>query len=137
MVPKPRDWARHITVAGFCAQHNFPDYSPPEDLVDFIESGPSPIYVGFGSIVVDNPQALTALIFEAIKLTNVRAVVTRGWSGVGDYIPRGSNVFLVDSCPHQWLFEHVSCVVHHGGAGTTAAGLTAGKPTVVVPFFGE
>lgn len=95
------------------------------------------MYVGFGSIVVDSPQDLTALIFEAVRLADVRAIVCQGWSELGALAAIPSNIFLINDCPHDWLFRHVSCVVHHGGAGTTAAGLAAGRPTVVVPFFGD
>jgi hypothetical protein len=113
-------------------------YTPPDDLVKFLQDGPPPIYVGFGSIVVDNPTKLTKIVFEAIVKTGQRALVNKGWGNIGAgeaEIPK--NVFMVGSCPHDWLFKHVSCVVHHGGAGTTAAGLALGRPTIVIPFFGD
>jgi UDP:flavonoid glycosyltransferase YjiC (YdhE family) len=80
------------------------------------------------------------VIFEAIRLAGVRAIVSKGWSnlgGAGRAVPTPPNIFMLGDCPHDWLFERVSCIVHHGGAGTTAAGIAAGKPTVVVPFFGD
>ena len=71
-----------------------------------------------------------------MKLAKVRAIVSKGWGGVGaGEVP--DDVYLIGNCPHDWLFQRVSCVVHHGGAGTTAAGIALGKPTVVVPFFGD
>jgi hypothetical protein len=106
-------------------------------LTAFLESGPPPIYIGFGSIVVHNPEALTNLVFAAIKLAGVRAVVSTGWCGVGSSDHTTDSVYLVGDCPHDWLFPRVSAVVHHGGAGTTAAGIRAGKSTVIVPFFGD
>lgn len=79
---------------------------------------------------------MTTLIFAAIQVCGVRALVSQGWGGLrGD--ETSDNIFMLGDCPHDWLFEKVSCVVHHGGAGTTAAGIKAGKPTVVVPFFGD
>jgi sterol 3beta-glucosyltransferase len=94
------------------------------------------VYIGFGSIVVADPTALTKLIFEAVKQAKVRAIVSKGWGGVGaGNVP--DNIYLIGNCPHDWLFQRVSCVVHHGGAGTTAIGIALGKPTVVVPFFGD
>ena len=81
---------------------------------------------------------MTKLIFEAVKKTGQRALVSKGWGGFGANalgIPEG--VFMLGNVPHDWLFNYVSCVVHHGGAGTTAAGIALGKPTVVVPFFGD
>ncbi|KAH7018846.1 glycosyltransferase family 28 domain-containing protein [Ilyonectria destructans] len=137
LIPKPSDWGSHISITGFSFLSLATSYTPPVDLVDFLERGPPPIYIGFGSIVVDDPQGLTQLIFDAIKLAGVRAIVSKGWGGVGsgDNIPE--SIYLIGDCPHDWLFQHISAVVHHGGAGTTAAGIAAGRPTVVVPFFGD
>jgi len=88
--------------------------------------------------VVDDPDAMTKLIFEAVKKTGQRALVSKGWGGFGaDALGIPEGVFMLGNVPHDWLFKHVSCVVHHGGAGTTAAGIALGKPTVVVPFFGD
>lgn len=96
------------------------------------------MYIGFGSIVVDDPNMLTEMIFEAVRYSGVRALVSKGWGGIGaDELGVPEGVFMLGNVPHDWLFQHVSCVVHHGGAGTTAAGIKAGKPTVVVPFFGD
>ncbi|KAI1100246.1 hypothetical protein F4804DRAFT_319439 [Jackrogersella minutella] len=136
LIPKPQDWGPHIRITGFSFLHQAASYTPPPDLVEFLKSDPAPVYIGFGSIVVDDPQALTELIFKALKLAKVRGIVSKGWGGIGTgNVP--DNVYLIGDCPHDWLFQHVSCVVHHGGAGTTAAGLAKGRPTVVVPFFGD
>jgi hypothetical protein len=81
---------------------------------------------------------MTSLIFEAVKKTGQRALVSKGWGGLGgDELSKPDGVFMLGNCPHDWLFQKVSCVVHHGGAGTTAAGIATGRPTVVVPFFGD
>lgn len=81
---------------------------------------------------------MTKLIFEAVKKTGCRALVSKGWGGLGaDDLGIPEGVFMLGNVPHDWLFQHVSAVVHHGGAGTTAAGIATGKPTVVVPFFGD
>lgn len=113
-------------------------YTPAPDLAEFLAAGPPPVYIGFGSIVVDDPDAMTKLIFEAVKKAGVRALVSKGWGGLGaDAMGIPEGVFMLGNVPHDWLFQHVSAVVHHGGAGTTAAGIATGKPTVVVPFFGD
>lgn len=113
-------------------------YTPEPELAAFLEAGPPPVYIGFGSIVVDDPNAMTRMIFDAIHLAGVRALVSKGWGGLGaDDVGLPEGVFMLGNVPHDWLFEHVSAVVHHGGAGTTAAGIKAGKPTLVVPFFGD
>ncbi|KAK3670603.1 hypothetical protein LTR78_009571 [Recurvomyces mirabilis] len=135
LIPKPTDWGSHITISGFF-NLTAPSYTPPPDLQAFLDAGPAPVYIGFGSIVLDDAKAMTNIILEAIKSSGQRLLLSRGWSGLGgDHV--SSNVFMVDDVPHDWLFKHVSCVVHHGGAGTTAAGITAGRPTIVVPFFGD
>lgn len=138
LIPKPKDWGPHISVSGFFFLPLAENYTPAADLAAFLEAGPPPVYIGFGSIVVDDPDAMTKLIFEAVKMTGQRALVSKGWGGLGaDSLGIPEGVFMLGNVPHDWLFKHVSCVVHHGGAGTTAAGIALGKPTVVVPFFGD
>ncbi|GLA28773.1 UDP-glucose,sterol transferase [Aspergillus phoenicis ATCC 13157] len=138
LLPKPGDWGDNIDITGFSFLSSGSDYTPPDDLANFIKSGPPPIYVGFGSIVVDNPGSLTKIVFQAIRESGQRAIVSKGWGNLGadeDDIPE--NIFMISKSPHDWLFQHVSCVIHHGGAGTTAAGLVLGRPTIIIPFFGD
>lgn len=138
MIPKPKDWGPHIQISGFFFLNLASNYTPAPDLAEFLAAGEPPIYIGFGSIVVDDPNAMTQLIFEAVKKTGRRALVSKGWGGLGaDELGIPEGVFMLGNCPHDWLFKHVACVVHHGGAGTTAAGIAAGRPTVIVPFFGD
>ena len=81
---------------------------------------------------------MTRLVFEAVRATGQRALVSKGWGGLGTDMPDiPDDIFMLGNVPHDWLFKHVSCVVHHGGAGTTAAGIALGKPTVIIPFFGD
>lgn len=117
-------------------------YRPPADLQNFLSSGAAPIYIGFGSIVVDDPQTLTAVLLEAVYSAGIRAIIATGWNDNNESLSTDvvdpSQVYILRAdCPHDWLFPQVRCVVHHGGAGTTAAGLRAGRPTIVVPFFGD
>lgn len=138
LIPKPHDWGDHIDITGFVFLDLASSFTPPEALARFLAAGDKPVYIGFGSIVVDDPDALTTTIFEAVKLAGVRALVSKGWGGIGggdEDVPQ--NVFMLDNTPHDWLFSQVSCVVHHGGAGTTAIGLYHGCPTMIVPFFGD
>ncbi|KAJ6034155.1 hypothetical protein N7499_003256 [Penicillium canescens] len=136
LVPKPMDWPSHIDVCGFFFRDQ-PTYKPSEELMIFLESGPPPVYIGFGSIVVEEPQSLTNAVLSAVAAADVRAIVSRGWSNLGVGSSNSKDVFYLDDCPHEWLFQNVAAVVHHGGAGTTACGLFNGRPTVVVPFFGD
>jgi UDP:flavonoid glycosyltransferase YjiC (YdhE family) len=138
LTPKPADWMPEITVSGFYFLNLESNYTPEPALAAFLADGPPPVYIGFGSIVVDDPDGLTQTIFNAVIRAGVRAIVSKGWGGIGGDaagVPEG--IFMLGNCPHDWLFKHVSAVVHHGGAGTTAAGIKAGRPTVVVPFFGD
>lgn len=138
LIPKPKDWGPHIEIAGFYFLSAGLSYTPPPELTAFLDAGSAPIYIGFGSIVVDDPDAMTKLIFDAVKKTGQRALVSKGWGGFGaDELGVPEGVYMLGNVPHDWLFTRVSCVVHHGGAGTTAAGIACGKPTVVVPFFGD
>lgn len=138
LIPKPADWGHYIDISGFFFLNLSTNYTPPKELADYLAAGPPPVYIGFGSIVVDDPNAMTKMIFEAVKKTGQRALVSKGWGGLGaDQLGIPEGVYMLGNVPHDWLFQHVSCVVHHGGAGTTAAGILAGRPTVVVPFFGD
>jgi UDP:flavonoid glycosyltransferase YjiC (YdhE family) len=136
LVPRPPDWGPHIELANFVFVDQAEGYEPPADLVDFLAAGKPPIYVGFGSLVVPDPAALTRTVFEALAQAGARGIVSRGWGDVGQEAPP-PHVHVIDDAPHDWLFPRCRLVCHHGGAGTTAAGLRAGLPTVVVPFFGD
>ncbi|KAF2023625.1 UDP-Glycosyltransferase/glycogen phosphorylase [Setomelanomma holmii] len=138
LIPKPKDWGPHISIAGFYFLNLASNYTPAADLQAFLDAGPPPVYIGFGSIVLDDPNAMTELIFDAVRKTGRRVLLSKGWGGMGaDQLQIPDGVFMLGNVPHDWLFKHVSCVVHHGGAGTTAAGISAGRPTLIVPFFGD
>lgn len=136
VVPKPANWGPTIQVSGYWFLPDGQSYVPPTDLTGFLESGPAPVYVGFGSMVDHEREAMTRLVVEAITLSGQRAILLGGWSELGSAaLP--DHIFRIDSVPHDWLFPRMAAVVHHGGAGTTAAGLRAGLPNVIVPFFGD
>lgn len=78
---------------------------------------------------------MSRILIDAVQKCGSRAIISRGWSKLGG--PAMENIFYLGDCPHEWLFQHVAAVVHHGGAGTTACGLLNGRPTTIVPFFGE
>ena len=137
LIPKPVDWGPEIDITGFVFLDLASSFKPADDLVKFLDAGPPPVYIGFGSIVVDDPDKFTALIFEAVKKSGVRALVSKGWGGLGDENNTPDNIYMLGNTPHDWLFPRVSAVVHHGGAGSTAIGLKCGKPTMIVPFFGD
>jgi UDP:flavonoid glycosyltransferase YjiC (YdhE family) len=133
LVPKPADYPPNIDICGFVFLELGSTFNPPEALQKFLDAGEPPVYIGFGSIVVDDPNAFTKMIFEAVEMAGVRALVSKGWGGLGGGdIDVPENIFLLDNTPHDWLFPRVSAVVHHGGAGTTAMGLKCAKPTMIV-----
>lgn len=135
-IPKPKDWPDHILVVGYWFLEADEDWQPPTDLAAFLAAGDPPVYVGFGSMVTRDPAATTRIVVEALQQAGQRGVLITGWSGIGEMI-LPDTIFAIDSVPHDWLFPRMAAVVHHGGAGTTAAGLRAGVPSILVPFFGD
>jgi sterol 3beta-glucosyltransferase len=136
VIPKPSDWHPGIHVTGYWYLDEPSDWTPPPGLEAFLSNGPRPIYVGFGSMSHRDPAATTRLVFDAIRMSGQRAVVHTGWGGLGGGdLPK--DVFLAGSVPHAWLFPRMAAVVHHAGAGTTAAGFRAGVPSLLVPFHGD
>ncbi|MDQ2805300.1 MAG: glycosyltransferase [Chloroflexota bacterium] len=137
LAPRPPDWATGLQITGDWPLAAPPGWQPPPDLVRFLAAGPPPIYLSFGSILAgSDPDAVTALLVAALALAGQRGLIASGWDDLG-HIALPPTVLKVGSVPHDWLFPQVAAVVHHGGAGTTAATVRAGRPAVVVPFFGD
>jgi sterol 3beta-glucosyltransferase len=137
VAPSPPDWPRRgVATTGYWFLDRLEGWTPPAALKGFLEAGPPPVYVGFGSMVGQHPRRATRVVLDALDRVGCRGVLASGWGGIdaGD-LPE--SVHLIDRVAHDWLFPRVAAVVHHGGAGTTAAGLRAGRPTVVCPFFGD
>jgi sterol 3beta-glucosyltransferase len=142
VLPKPGDWGDHIHVTGYWFLDHDPDWQPPDDLKEFLGAGPPPVYIGFGSMPSEDPEKIAGVVLDAVQQLGVRAVIASGWQGL-QLSDLPENVFLLEACPHDWLFPQMAAVVHHGGAGTTAAGLRAGIPSIIVsgpgdqPFWGR
>ena len=133
VIPKPADWGRHTHVTGYWFLDRPPEWQPPTGLVDFLTAGPPPLYVGFGSLMPANPERITDLVLDALRQSGQRGVLATGWGAMKESsLP--DDVFILRAVPHDWLFPRVTAVIHHGGAGTTAAGLRAGVPSILVPF---
>ncbi|WP_327399308.1 glycosyltransferase [Streptomyces sp. NBC_01288] len=130
IVPRPADWRPGLTVAGYWWPYDADTQLPPE-LRDFLDSGPAPVFVGLGSATVPDPERLSAEIVRALRRAGLRGVIQRGWGGLE---AAGDDVLTVGEVPHSALFPRMAAVVHHCGAGTTAAGLRAGVPAVPVPI---
>ena len=138
LFPRPAAWPDNVAVTGAWTLADEPGWVPPAGLVAFLAAGPPPVYFGFGSMKdpAQFRQTLRVLV-RAAELAGQRAVVALGWNTLADQQALPPTVYLLDGAPHAWLFPRMAAVVHHGGAGTTHAGLTAGKPTVVVPHAND
>jgi UDP:flavonoid glycosyltransferase YjiC (YdhE family) len=132
VVPPPSDWDARRRFVGYWTLPPADDWRPAPELEAFLARGPAPVCVGFGSMTSDDPRALTELVLEAVRRAGARAVLLSGWGALRDV--QREDVFVAESVPHEWLFPRMSAVVHHGGAGTTAAGFRSGVPAIVVPF---
>ncbi|MFF7047553.1 glycosyltransferase [Streptomyces griseorubiginosus] len=130
VVARPRDWRRGLDVAGYWWPYDA-DAPLPDELRAFLDAGPPPVFVGLGSATVPDPARVSAAIVGALRLAGLRGVIQRGWAGLA---ATGDDLLTIDEVPHSALFPHMAAVVHHAGAGTTAAGLRAGVPAVPVPI---
>lgn len=136
VIPKPSDWPKTHHVTGYWFLDQTDTWQPPAELVKFLDEGPPPVCIGFGSMDSQNPEKITRLAIDALKISGQRGILLSGWSGT-DSLDLPENIYQAQSIPHDWLFPRVAAVVHHGGAGTTAAGLRAGKPSLITPFGGD
>lgn len=138
VTPQPADWPPCLHVAGYWfLDEDEALWAPPPALEAFLASDPPPVYVGFGSMTGSDPAQTFALIGRALRAAGQRGVISTGWSGVDADADHDPDLFALEGAPHSWLFPRMAAVVHHGGAGTTAAGLRAGKPTFIIPHLGD
>jgi sterol 3beta-glucosyltransferase len=132
---KPGDWNENIYITGSWMIQKEPDWTPSTDLENFINAGQPPIFIGFGSMKdISQFKKTFEIILQALEISKQRAIIGLGWNKLDNDEPVPNDVFLIDDVPFTWLFPRMAAVVHHGGAGTTAVGLYAGKPTVIIPF---
>ncbi len=137
VLPPPADWPPQVRVTGYWfLDETGAGKPPPAALTTFLQRGAPPVYVGFGSMSGAEEEALTAIVLAALRRCGRRGVLATGWGGLGA-APLPDDVLMLDWAPHDWLFPRSAAIVHHGGAGTTAAGLRSGVPQVIVPFFGD
>ena len=136
LVPTPADWPPDAVATGYWLREQSGADPVEPALDDFVGAGAPPIYIGFGSSVGPDPARLGAAVSDAVRRAGVRAVIASGWGAISG-LRSDSDRLVVESAPHHWLFPRVAAVVHHGGAGTTAAGLVAGRPSVICPFQGD
>ena len=148
VVVPPLDYSDWIRITGYWFLDEAADWEPPKELTDFIQrarsDGKKIVYIGFGSIVVSDPAALTKTVVESVLKADVRCILSKGWSdrlgnkdAIVPEVPLPPEILQIKSAPHDWLFKQIDAATHHGGAGTTGASLRAGLPTIIKPFFGD
>lgn len=136
VVPRPADWPGQATVNGYWFLDQPDDWQPSSRLQSFLDAGEAPVYIGFGSMAGRNPQRLADIAIKALTKAGLRGILATGWGGLeADDLPE--HILKIDNAPHEWLFPRMSAIVHHGGAGTTAAALRAGRPMLICPFIAD
>lgn len=142
LVQYPDDSSENVQTTGYWFLEEGDNWQPDTALEKFLKAGDTPVYVGFGSMPSGDPGKLTRKVIEGLRRADVRAIIATGWGGLeAEDLPE--SIFMIDNAPHDALFRHVQAVVHHGGAGTTAAGLRAGLPTFICylafdqPYWGR
>jgi UDP:flavonoid glycosyltransferase YjiC (YdhE family) len=134
VLPRPRDWPDFVHITGYWFLEQQTSWRPPPELIDFLQAGPPPVAIGFGSMNNRDPERTTEIVLQALERSKQRGILLTGWGG----LPQSDlpdRVFKIDFVPHEWLFPRLGAIVHHGGAGTTAAALRSGVPSIGVPFF--
>jgi UDP:flavonoid glycosyltransferase YjiC (YdhE family) len=136
VVPRPPDWGTNMHMTGYWFLERNNGWLPPQPLLDFLQAGPPPVCVGFGSMLHPDAPRLTEVVTRALARAGQRGILLTGWGGMAP-ARATDRLYVTESVPHDWLFPRAAAVVHHGGAGTTAAALRAGVPSVVVPFMAD
>lgn len=136
IVPHAEDWPSTVRTTGFLFLEEQDHWEPPPGLIEFLNAGEPPVCIGFGSMIGRNPRQVARIVIDSVRESGRRAVLLSGWAGIGSAEP-GNSIYRLDAAPHEWLYPRVAAAVHHGGAGSTAASLRAGLPTVIVPHLGD
>ena len=135
VLPASSDWLTRVHVTGYYFLPLDDSYRPPAELLSFFQNGEAPVCITFGSMLNREEERIDGIVREALKQTANRGLILTGWSGV--QAPASHDVLYLEAAPHDWLLPRCKLVIHHGGAGTTAAGLRAGIPNIVLPFLGD
>jgi UDP:flavonoid glycosyltransferase YjiC (YdhE family) len=135
VIAPSRDWQPNVHVTGYFFSEHDSAYQPELKLQEFLEKGDAPICVSFGSMLNRNANKIDDIVRQAIRQTSNRGIILSGWGGLKHTASR--EIFYIDSVPHQWLLPRCEMIIHHGGAGTTSAGLRAGIPNIVIPHTAD
>ncbi len=137
VVPRPADWRAGLEVTGYWWPASPATWTPPPELEAFLAAGPPPAFAGLGSMTPENAARLSGVIAEAARQAGTRVVIQAGRAGLTQHEDPPGQSILIGDVPHDWLFPRMAALVHHAGAGTTAAGLRAGVPAIGVPMIGD
>jgi sterol 3beta-glucosyltransferase len=136
--PRPADWSEHVHNTGYWFLDEDETWDPPAGLMEFLQRGKPPVYVGFGSLSDPaSAEKTTRLVIGSLRQSGQRGVLATGWNGMTRLDDAPEDIFILENAPHSWLFPRMAAVVHHGGAGTTAAGLRAGVPGIIIPHSND
>lgn len=136
LIPPDPKWNEDTVVTGFWFDKIDEGWQPPAPLADFLQKYPASVYIGFGSMSTKNPEATMKIMVDALRQSGQAGIIYSGWAGLrANELP--DNILLIDGAPHDWLFPRMAAVVHHGGAGTTAAALRAGVPATIVSHMAD
>jgi sterol 3beta-glucosyltransferase len=136
VLPIPPDFPAHVHVPGYWFLDQATGWAPPAELARFLDAGTPPVIIGFGSMHGTHVAERTQAVITALQASGQRGILLRGWGGLRA-VELPATIMALDEAPHDWLFPRAAAVVHHGGAGTTAAGVRAGKPSIICPFLGD
>jgi sterol 3beta-glucosyltransferase len=136
VLPPPASWSPRARVTGYWFLDLPASWKPPEDLVRFLDAGPPPVFVGFGSMLGKRANQVALEATRALGALGQRSILAFP-EGVLEGADLPPDAHLAGDIPHSWLFPKMAAVVHHGGAGTTGAALRAGRPSVVVPLTAD
>jgi sterol 3beta-glucosyltransferase len=135
ILPPSKDWRSDVHVTGYFFLKEYESYQPSAELLSFLHGGDSPICISFGSMVNRDVERIDKVVRDVLERTNNRGIILSGWSDVKKQT--SENFLYLDAVPHDWLLPRCKMIIHHGGAGTTSAGLRAGIPSVVLPFTAD
>jgi len=137
VIPRPDDWSPpHIHIPGYFFLDTPTAYQPPAELDKFLAAGEPPVCVTFGSMIHSDVNRIYLTVLDALARTGNRAIILSGWGDIQN-IDLPENILAIEAAPHDWLLHRCKAVIHHGGAGTTAAGLCSGIPNLVVSFAAD
>lgn len=136
LVPSEPDWGEHVFPTGFWFLDPPPAYKPPPELAQFLYAGPPPVCVGFGSMLHPNAAQIQRALLDGLRQAGQRSVILTGWDG-WQSAELGPDRLFIQSAPHEWLFPQCAAIIHHCGAGTTAAALRSGRPNIPLPLAAD